>query len=294
MKDVKRLISTGFWNDDKVLNDFSPEDKYFMLYLLSNPYTTQLGVYHLPLKKAALELGYSLDSVMTLLDRFQNKYKIIRFNTETSEVAIKNYLLHSIVRGGKPVEDCLEKDLKGVKDVSLVGYVIEHLSNTDNKYINDTVLNFLNKHKDIHNDNDNERYVDDSYHDSSEKPKNQPKQPIMYFPNDEILNKTFADYVDMRKKIKAPMTNRAIELAINKLNELSAGDNEKAIRIVEQSIMNSWKGLFELKETDRKGATNGNAERRTSGNVESDEDLQRRFEQVQRQLAEDDGIDEWA
>ena len=253
MKDVKRLISTGFWNDDKVLNDFSPEDKYFMLYLLCNPYTTQLGVYHLPLKKAALELGYSLDAVMTLLDRFQNKYKIIRYNCETSEVAIKNYLVHSIVRGGKPVADCLEKDLKAVKDISLVGYVINHISNTDNKNINDTVMDFINKHNDIHNDNDNdnERYVNDSYHDSSRKPKNQPKQPIVYFPNDENLNKVFADYVAMRKQIKAPMTDRAIDLAIKKLNELSNGDNETAIKILEQSIMNSWKGLFELKESTK-------------------------------------------
>ena len=69
-----------------------------------------------------------------------------------------------------------------------------------------------------------------------------------YFPEDSELNKAFIDYIDMRKKIKAPMTDRAIELAITKLNKLSAGDNDKAIKILEQSIMNSWKGLFELKE----------------------------------------------
>ena len=65
---------------------------------------------------------------------------------------------------------------------------------------------------------------------------------------DDALNQTFVDYVDMRKRIKAPMTDRAIQLAIGKLNKLSNGDNDKAIKILEQSIMNSWKGLFELKE----------------------------------------------
>lgn len=65
---------------------------------------------------------------------------------------------------------------------------------------------------------------------------------------DDALNQTFVDYVDMRKRIKAPMTDRAIQLAIGKLNKLSGGNNEKAIKILEQSIMNSWKGLFELKE----------------------------------------------
>ena len=274
MKDVKRLISTGFWNDDKVLNDFSPEDKYFMLYLLCNPYTTQLGVYHLPLKKAALELGYSLEAVNTLIDRFEHKYKIIKFNRETSEVAIKNYLLHSIVRGGKPVADCLEKDLKGVKDISLVGYVIDHLSKTEGKNLNDTVLSFLERHKDIHNDNDNdndndnERYVDVSYNESSgiaenqqkikidesstNRPTNRQKKEIVYYPNDEKLNQTFADYVAMRKQIKSPMTDRAVELAISKLEKLSGGDNDKAIAILEQSIMNSWKGLFPLKNESLK------------------------------------------
>ena len=69
----------------------------------------------------------------------------------------------------------------------------------------------------------------------------------VYFEN-ETLNNTFLDYMEMRKKIKAPMTDKAIQLAISKLNKLSNGNNDKAIKILEQSIMNSWKGLFELKE----------------------------------------------
>lgn len=82
------------------------------------------------------------------------------------------------------------------------------------------------------------------------------KPPVVYYPNDSILNDAFADYVKMRKQIKAPMTDKAIELAIKKLNTLSGGDNEKAVAILEQSIMNSWKGLFELtkpqgKQTER-------------------------------------------
>lgn len=78
------------------------------------------------------------------------------------------------------------------------------------------------------------------------------KAPAVYFPQDESLNKAFAEYVKMRKQIKAPMTERAIELAITKLNKLSGGDNDKAIAILDQSIMNSWKGLFELKEPAKK------------------------------------------
>lgn len=42
---VKRVVDTQFWNDDKVVDCFSPEDKLFMLYLMTNPHTTQLGIY---------------------------------------------------------------------------------------------------------------------------------------------------------------------------------------------------------------------------------------------------------
>ncbi len=74
------------------------------------------------------------------------------------------------------------------------------------------------------------------------------KDAEVYYPNDEKLDQAFADYVEMRKKIKKPMTERAISLAMSKLHELSGGDNENAIRILEQSIMNSWLGLFPLQK----------------------------------------------
>lgn len=77
---------------------------------------------------------------------------------------------------------------------------------------------------------------------------NTPYNPPQYFPNDEILNKAFSDYVAMRKQIKKPMSDKAVELAIKKLNELSGGDNDMAVKIIEQSIMNSWQGLFPLKD----------------------------------------------
>lgn len=36
---VYRNINIGFWTDTKVADDFTPEDKYFMLYCLTNNYT---------------------------------------------------------------------------------------------------------------------------------------------------------------------------------------------------------------------------------------------------------------
>ena len=266
MKEVRRCVSTGFWNDDKVLNDFSPEDKYFMLYLLTNPYTTQLGVYHLPLKKVALELGYSLEAVNTLLDRFENKYRIIKFNRATSEIAIKNYLKHSIIKGGKPVMDCLERDLKSVKDLSLVGYVFSHISDS----ANDTVHEFMNIHLDIKdkyndNDNDNERNVNDSYHDSyhdSPKPKKTLKETATnvskYLSLLDTCNEEYIGYInnniEIKECVETWMTykdekkNKYQETSIKSLlkkvwtNCLESG-NRAVISAIEDSMSNNYQGI---------------------------------------------------
>jgi predicted phage replisome organizer len=86
-------------------------------------------------------------------------------------------------------------------------------------------------------------------------PYNPPKGKPTYYPNDEKLDQAFSDYVAMRKFIKKPMSNRAVELAIEKLNKLSGGDNDLAIEILNQSTSNSWQGLFPLKNYEQKTAT---------------------------------------
>lgn len=155
---VKKIVSTAFWTDSKVVDMFSPEDKYFMLYLLTNPHSTQLGIYHLSPKIAGFEMGYSVEAIQALLDRFENNYKLIKWNSITQEIAIKNYLRHSIVKGGKPVADLLKKELAGIKDRALVQYVFDELKKANN--LNVTVKDFiistnLVSNKDNDNDNDN-------------------------------------------------------------------------------------------------------------------------------------------
>ena len=59
--------------------------------------------------------------------------------------------------------------------------------------------------------------------------------------------KAWKDFKIARKKIKKPMTERAEELIIKKLGNLSDNEEEQ-IAILNQSIMNSWQGVFPLKE----------------------------------------------
>ena len=62
------------------------------------------------------------------------------------------------------------------------------------------------------------------------------------------LKETFYEFIEMRKAIKAPLTQKALDLAIKKAFKLADGDEQKVKAIVEQSITNSWRGFFPLKE----------------------------------------------
>lgn len=264
-KYVKRVVSTSFWEDPKVMTLFTPEDKYFMLYLLTNPHTTQLGIYHLVPKIAAFEMGYSLESVLSLIDRFENKYGIIRYNNETMEVAIKNYLKHSIVKGGKPVLDCLMQDAKGVKDKSLLTFISESVNDED---LVQTVKTFLQTIKEEStkeeniindNDNDNDSNVDVTSHDTSTIRKRNVDDVSKLrghdlelaktygFTVDEGLLSAFTDFYRMRKSIKKPMSERAVLMLRNELEKLAPGDIPLKISILNQSSFYCWQGVYPIK-----------------------------------------------
>ena len=63
---------------------------------------------------------------------------------------------------------------------------------------------------------------------------------------DDDLTKALKDFEEMRKRIKAPLTDRSRQLLLNKLERLAGDDTQKKIAILEQSIFNSWKGVFEI------------------------------------------------
>jgi DnaD/phage-associated family protein len=133
-----RKVHTEFWSDPTVVEEMTPEDKFFFLYLLTNPRTTQVGIYQITRKVMAFDMGYSMESVKVLMERFEQHHQLIRYNEDTRELAIKNWGKYNLNRGGKPVEDCVKSELSDVKDKSLIEYVSANVTNDKLKAIYDT------------------------------------------------------------------------------------------------------------------------------------------------------------
>jgi hypothetical protein len=80
---------------------------------------------------------------------------------------------------------------------------------------------------------------------------NDNKEKDFLFLKNEVFNMTFQDYLTMRQQIKKPATARAQELVLKALHMHSISD---AIAMLEQSIVNSWQGVFPLKKGIISGA----------------------------------------
>lgn len=107
---IYRTVQLGFWMDSKVTDDFTPEDKYFYLYLLTNPNTNICGCYEVSYNQAANQTGYNKETVIRLLERFENVHKIIKYSKETKEILLLNWYKYNWSKS--------EKTLTGIENVA--------------------------------------------------------------------------------------------------------------------------------------------------------------------------------
>lgn len=67
------------------------------------------------------------------------------------------------------------------------------------------------------------------------------------------LDTIFKEFLQVRKKLKAVNSDRAIKTLINKLSKY---DDETKYKMIEQSIVNSWKDVYELKNNNKNNSNN--------------------------------------
>ena len=81
--------------------------------------------------------------------------------------------------------------------------------------------------------------------------KNRKEKNIENYSDVPELDEAIKEFIKFRKNAKKPMTDNAVKLLINKLNKFTTNVNEQ-IEILNQSIMNGWTGIYELKQDAKK------------------------------------------
>lgn len=111
---VFRKINIDFWEDCKVVDEFTPEDRYFMLYLMTNPHTNQAGCYGLTIRQMEFETGYNKDTILKLIKRFTENLDVILYDENTKEVLIKNWHKYNWTSSPK-IMACIINEYQSIK-----------------------------------------------------------------------------------------------------------------------------------------------------------------------------------
>lgn len=125
-----RNIRTSFWTDAKVVDDFTPEDKYFYLYLFTNPHTNLCGCYEISKSQMSVELGYTKEVIERLISRFINVHNVIRYDADTKEILLLNWHKYNWTESEK-LKIALLKEIEVVKCEDFKDYLLNILNDED-------------------------------------------------------------------------------------------------------------------------------------------------------------------
>lgn len=131
---ANRFIESNMWNDSKFADDFTPEDKYFWLMLLTTRYGNLAGCFEFSIKQMSKDSGYNVETIEKLIGRFIKEHKMIDYDYETKEILILNWHKYNWTKSPK-FEVSLKKYANEIKNEKFRKHIISSYKD----YTSDTV-----------------------------------------------------------------------------------------------------------------------------------------------------------
>ena len=247
-------IDELIWKDAK-LKKISNESKLLFIYLLSCQHRNVLGLYSLPKYYVQGDLGYPLETVSKgLVELFNNGF--ITYDEESETVLVNNFLKYNPLENPNQVKGAL-KVMPTIPKTQLFYKLVDVINSSENIHLHELkegiesylesnglerVTVTVSKQKEV-KEKVKEKVKEE---DKKAKPKGF-SDLINEYTSDESLRISINDFIEMRKKNKKNMTDKALELMLEKLDRLADNEVDKKL-ILNQSIENCWQGIFPLKD----------------------------------------------
>ena len=222
-----RQIQTSFWSNTYIQEEMTSEDKYFYLYLMTNECTTQIGIYPITKKQMAFDLGYSMESVKALLQRFETYHKLIKYDSETRELILLKWAESNLNIGGKPVQDLIKKEIEQVKNKEFLSLMY---SNCPDNSLKKFIGLLIYKNNDSYNDSVNESSNDPianlfNYNQNNEKNIKVNNSNTSYESSDASFNDTGA--INNKEEI---INNNHDNNILNNIKNIKGDDDLKIMK----------------------------------------------------------------
>ena len=278
---IYRAIQMSFWTDPKVVDDFTPEDRYFYLYIFTNPHTNLAGCYEISVTTMASETGYGKDSILKLIDRMEHTHNVIRYSKSTKEILIFNwhkYNWTSSDRFRKPLKD----EIDGVKDERFRDYLTDLFNGDVHEY-----------HEESGQESSPERYGIDTVYtdvrygidttvtdtvtvsvsdtvsvtdsDSSNKSKSfDYSKSIKEHGYSERIEKTVQEWIEYKRSRNQTYKEIGLKALLSKIdNYIKSYGEDALIDAITQSIANNYQGIV----WDRGIKSGGSAQQKRQQNM---------------------------
>lgn len=122
-----RMIATEMWQDSTMRRKIKDiTTRYVWLYLLTNSMSKTCGIFQMPLDMVSLETKLPEEKISLCIDEL-TKAELCYYCVDTEEIVIFNYPKYNVRNLGKPMIDCLSKELSFVKNRLLVDMMVEKL-----------------------------------------------------------------------------------------------------------------------------------------------------------------------
>ena len=158
------------------------------------------------------------------------------------------YLMkHGLIEEVKPDEFALIETMQNIGSETQVATRVRKHRERQKALQCNTTVTICNTEKEI--EKEKEEDIDIEVEEEKKKKETFVSLIADYTDNPRLVS-VLKDYVEMRKKQKG-FTTRALKLNLNQLDKLEHEDVYK-IAVVEQSIMNSWKAFYPLKNNEIK------------------------------------------
>lgn len=226
-----KTVSIKFWRDSKVIDNFTPEDRYFYLYLITNPYGNLAGCYELSIKMMAIDTGYSQETIKLLIDRFINVHKAIDYDYDTKEVLIINWHKYNWTSSDK-FRKPLWSNIEEIKSERFRKYLTDLFNGIDTRYGIDTIC-IDTKDIDIDKDIDKD--------------------------TDKEINNIIDIWIEYKKNA-GWVTTQELEMARKVITDKINQHGTRAVKMcIEQSIANGYKGIVwgYIEKPKKKGEMTG-------------------------------------
>lgn len=128
-----RTVQSSFWTDTKITDDFTPEDRYFYLYLFTNPHTNLCGCYEVSIKQMANETGYSADKIEKLIDKFSNTFAVVKYSKTTKEILLVNWHKYNWNTSSR-LRTGVQKEIEEIKCSEFSQYLMDVFSEVESVY----------------------------------------------------------------------------------------------------------------------------------------------------------------